>query len=44
MKILVTGVQNVVKDSMVALALERLEGKARFKVLSLSDFVEESEK
>jgi len=44
MRILVTGVQNVIKDSMVKLALERLEGRARIKVLSFSDFMEEDEK
>jgi adenylate kinase len=44
MRILVTGVQNVVKDSMVKLALERLEGRARIKVLSFSDFMEEDGK
>ncbi len=43
MNILVTGVQNVVKDSIVKLALGRLGGKAKFKVMSFSDFVEEDE-
>lgn len=41
MNILVTGVQNVVKDSVVKLALERLGSRQKFRVLSFSDFVEE---
>lgn len=43
MNILVTGGQNVVKDSVVKLALERLGGHVKFKVLSFSDFVLGSE-
>jgi adenylate kinase len=42
MNILITGVQNVIKDSIVKLALERLGSKVKFKVLSFSDFVEDA--
>ena len=41
MNILITGVQNMIKDSTVKLALERIEGKVKLKVLSFSDFAEE---
>jgi adenylate kinase len=43
MKILVTGLQNAVEESVVKLALERVEGKAEFKTLSFSDFTDEEE-
>lgn len=38
MNILVTGVSNVIKDSVVKLALDRIGGKEKFKILSFSDF------
>jgi len=41
MRVIITGVQNVVKDSVIRLALERLEGKADFRKLSFSDFADE---
>jgi adenylate kinase len=41
MNILITGVQNVIKDSVVKLAVERIEGKVKLKTLSFSDFAEE---
>jgi adenylate kinase len=40
MNILITGVQNVIEESVVKLALERVEGKAKFRVLSFSDFMD----
>ncbi len=43
MKILITGVQNSVEESIVKLALEHAEGKAKFKILSFSDFVDTGE-
>jgi adenylate kinase len=43
MNVLLTGVQNIVKESVVKLALDQLSGKVKFKVLSFSDFVEGSE-
>jgi adenylate kinase len=38
MNILIAGVQNSEEESIVKLALERLEGKAKFKTLSFSEF------
>lgn len=43
MKILITGVQNMIEESIVKLALERVEGKAKFKILSFSDFADTGE-
>ncbi len=40
MNILITGVQNVVEESVVKLALDSLGGKAKFKILSFSDFTD----
>ncbi|MBN1896929.1 MAG: AAA family ATPase [Candidatus Aenigmarchaeota archaeon] len=42
MKILITGVQNSVEESIVKLAVERIEGKAKFRTLSFSDFIDNS--
>ncbi len=38
MNVLITGVQNAVEESIVRIAVERLEGKAPFRLLSFSDF------
>jgi len=43
MKILITGVQNAIEESVVKIAIERLQGRARFRVLSFSDFVDTEE-
>jgi adenylate kinase len=43
MNVLIAGVQNMVKDTVVKLALGRLSGKVKLKALSFSDFVEEYE-
>ncbi len=43
MNILVTGVQNAIEESIVKLAVERIEGKAKFRVLSFSDFMDSGE-
>ena len=43
MNVLITGLQNMVKDSVVKIALERLGASAKFKILSFSDFVGEDE-
>ncbi len=43
MNILITGVQNVIEESIVKLALERIKGKARFSILSFTDFVDTEE-
>jgi adenylate kinase len=43
MNILITGVQNAIEESIVKLALERIEGKARFSILSFTDFVDTEE-
>ena len=38
MNILITGVQNAIEESVVRLAVERIEGKADFKMISFSEF------
>ncbi len=43
MNILITGVQNAIEESIVKLAIERIEGKAKFRVLSFSDFIDSGE-
>ena len=40
MRVLITGVQNVIEESVVKLALEGMEGKAKFRILSFSDFMD----
>ncbi len=41
MNILITGVQNIVKESVAKLALERMGRKSKTRILSFSDFVSE---
>jgi len=41
MKILITGVSAITKDTIVRMALDRFGSKAKYKLLSFSDFVEE---
>jgi adenylate kinase len=43
MKVLITGVQNVVEESVVKIAIDRISGKSKFKILSFSDFVNTGE-
>lgn len=43
MNILIAGVQNIVKDTVVKLAMGKVSGKVKLKALSFSDFVEEYE-
>ena len=38
MNVLITGVQNAIGESVVRLAAERIEGKAKIKIISFSDF------
>jgi adenylate kinase len=38
MNVLITGVQNAVEESIVRLAVERVQGKVDFRFLSFSDF------
>ncbi|UCD02758.1 MAG: AAA family ATPase [Candidatus Aenigmatarchaeota archaeon] len=44
MKVLITGVPNIVEESVVRLALEGMEGKTKFKILSFSDFMGSEDK
>ena len=41
MNVLITGVQNAIKDSAVKLAVGRIGAKARLRVLGFGDFLEE---
>ena len=43
MNILIAGVQNMVKDTVVKLAMGKVSGKTKLKALSFSDFVEDYE-
>lgn len=43
MNVLIAGVQNVVKDSVVKMAMGKVSGRVKLKVLSFSDFVEDYE-
>ncbi|MBN2330638.1 MAG: AAA family ATPase [Candidatus Aenigmarchaeota archaeon] len=43
MNVLITGVQNMVKDTVVKLAMGKISGKVKLKALSFSDFVEDYE-
>ncbi|MBW2109674.1 MAG: AAA family ATPase [Candidatus Aenigmarchaeota archaeon] len=43
MNILITGVQNPVEESIIKIAVERIEAKAKIRLLSFSDFMDDAE-